>query len=278
MFRFANINYLYLLFILPALIVIYLIVRYFYRKRIVKYTDSEFVDTLMPLRSESRRSLKFIIFLFAIACFIIAIARPQFGSKLEEVKKKGIELIIALDVSRSMLAQDIKPNRLIRAKEAIITLVNRLKNDKIGMIVFAGDAYTQLPITTDYISAKLFLSNINTDIVSKQGTDIASAIKLGEKSFTQDADASKVIIIISDGEDHEGHAAEAAKEATEKGIKVFTIGMGSPNGTPIPNGQGGFLKDRQGNVVISKMDPTTLSNIASAGDGEFYPATTGMTS
>ena len=188
-------------------------------------------------------------------------------------------MIIALDVSRSMLAEDIKPNRLERAKQAITSLINHMQDDKIGMIIFAGDAYTQLPITTDYISAKIFLSNINTEIVSKQGTAITSAINLGAKSFTQDTEASKVIVIISDGENHEGDAVEAARLAAEKGIKIYTIGMGTPKGAPIPIGRGstssgGFLKDRQGEVVISHMDPTMLSKIAAAGNGEFFGAST----
>jgi Ca-activated chloride channel family protein len=206
--------------------------------------------------------------LIALASLIIAAARPQFGSKLEEVKREGIEMIIALDISRSMLAEDIKPNRLERAKQAIVTLINRMQDDKIGMIVFAGDAYTQLPITTDYISAKIFLSNINTEIVSRQGTAIASAIDLGAKSFTQDTEASKVIVVISDGENHEGDAIEAARLAAEKGIKVYTIGMGLTTGAPIP-------LHRQGEVVISRMDPNMLNQIASAGDGEFIAASTG---
>jgi len=227
----------------------------------------------------ARKHLKFVLYLFVLLFLIIALARPQFGSKLEEVKKEGIEMVIALDVSRSMLAEDIKPNRLTRAKQAIVNLVNRMQDDKIGIIVFAGDAYTQLPMTTDYISAKLFLENINTEIVSKQGTAIASAIELGTKSFTQDQEASKVIVIISDGENHEGDAVQAAANAKEKGIKVYTIGMGSAKGAPIPlsrrSSQGGFMKDRQGEVVISKMDAVMLRKIAQEGDGQFFGASTG---
>jgi Ca-activated chloride channel homolog len=279
MFRFANHNFLYLFGIIPVLIVFYIIVRQIQKRNIKRFTEDSFVDTLMPLRSNTRNNLKFIILLFIISSLIIAIARPQFGSKLLNIKRQGIEMIIALDVSRSMMAEDIKPNRLERAKQAIISLINKMQDDKIGMIVFAGDAYTQLPITSDYISAKVFLSNINTDIVSKQGTAIASAIDLGVKSFTQDEKASKVIVIISDGENHEGDAVSAAQQAAEKGIKVYTIGMGSPQGSPIPlhsgMDQGGFLKDRQGAVVITRMDATMLSKIAAAGNGDFYSASTG---
>ncbi len=277
MFRFANTAYLYFLLIMPLLIVLYIVLANLQKRATNRFVNSAFFELLMPLRSPAKSHTKFIIFLFALASLIIAVSRPQFGSKLEEVKREGIEMIIALDVSRSMLAQDIKPNRLERAKQAITSLVNHMQNDKIGMIIFAGDAYTQLPITTDYISAKLFLSNLNTEVVSKQGTAIASAIELGTKSFTQDTEASKVIVVISDGENHEGDAVEAARLAAEKGIKVYTIGMGSTKGAPIPlsgtgSSQPGFLKDRQGEVVISRMDPSMLSKIAAAGNGEFFGA------
>lgn len=279
MFRFANDHYLYLLIALPVIFAFYILFIQFNKHNMGKFTSSMFFNILMPDRSPVRKHLKFSLYLFILFLLIIALARPQFGSRLEEVKREGIEMIIALDVSRSMLAEDIKPNRLERAKHAIINLVNRMQDDKIGMIVFAGDAYTQLPMTTDYISARLFLANINTEIVSKQGTAIASAIELGMKSFTQDQEASKVIVIISDGENHEGDAVQAAIQAKQKGIKVYTIGMGSAKGAPIPlsrrSGQGGFMKDRSGEVIISKMDPSMLRKIAQEGDGEFFRASTG---
>jgi Ca-activated chloride channel family protein len=279
MFRFANSNLLYLFLLIPVLIILYIIVKQIQKRAIQKFTQDIFIDILMPLRSKLRSHFKFILLLIALSSLIIALARPQFGSKLLNIKRQGIEIIIALDVSRSMMAEDIKPNRLERAKQAITTLINRMQDDKIGMIVFAGDAYTQLPITSDYISAKVFLSNINTEIVSKQGTAIATAIDLGVKSFTPNAEASKVIVIISDGENHEGDVVTSAQKAAEKGIKIYTIGMGSPQGAPVPlrsgMSQGGFLKDRQGNVVISRMDPTMLSRIAAAGNGDFFSASTG---
>lgn len=279
MFRFGNSELLYLLLLIPAMVILYIIYVQIQKRALNRFSDPDFFSNLMPLRSTARSHFKFIILILAVTSLIIAIARPQFGSRLEEVKREGIEMIIALDVSRSMLAEDIKPNRLVRAKQAITTLVNRMQSDKIGMIVFAGDAYTQLPITTDYISAKLFLENISPSIVSKQGTAIGSAIELGMKSFTQDVEADKVIVIISDGENHEGDAVKAAEQATEKGIRVYTIGMGSREGTPIPViGPGGrrqgFLKDRSGQIVMSKMDPQMLNQIANAGNGEFYRATT----
>lgn len=279
MFRFANSELLYLLLLIPVFVILYIIYVQVQKRALVRFSEPTFFSSLMPLRSSSRNHIKFILFSLALTSLIIAVARPQFGSKLEEVKREGIEMIIALDVSRSMLAEDIKPNRLTRAKQAINTLVNRMQNDKIGMIVFAGDAYTQLPITTDYISAKLFLDNISPGIVSRQGTAIGSAIELGMKSFTQDTEADKVIVIISDGENHEGDAIKSAEQAAEKGIMVYTIGMGSREGTPIPvSGPGGvrqgFLKDRNGQTVMSKMDPKMLNQIAQAGNGKFYRATT----
>jgi Ca-activated chloride channel homolog len=279
MFRFANSGFLYLYFILPVIVALYILIVQLNKRALSAFTDSTFYDLLMPLRSPFRRNLKFILFLVLISSLIMALARPQFGSKLEEVKREGIEMIIALDVSRSMLAEDIKPNRLERAKQAITALINKMQDDKIGMIVFAGDAYTQLPITTDYISAKMFLANISPEMLSRQGTAIASAIDLGAKSFTQDAKAAKVIVIISDGEDHEGNTVESARRAAEKGVKVYTIGMGSAAGAPVPlshtrGDQGGFMKDKQGEVVISRMDPKMLSEIASAGEGEFFGAST----
>jgi Ca-activated chloride channel family protein len=278
MFRFANSGLLYLLLLVPVLTALYILYARLQKRALQRFTNPAFFKVLMPLRSAPRNHFKFFLLLLALTALVIAIARPQFGSKLEEVKREGIEMIIALDVSRSMLAEDIKPNRLVRAKQAITTLVNRMQNDKIGMIVFAGDAYTQLPITTDYISAKLFLENISPSIVSRQGTAIGSAIELGAKSFTQDSQADKVIVIISDGENHEGDAVKAAEQAAEKGIKVYTIGMGSPEGTPIPViGSGGtrqgFLKDREGQIVMSRMDPKMLNQIAVAGKGEFFKAT-----
>lgn len=228
----------------------------------------------MPLLSFKRGALKFVLILLALLFIILGVAGPQFGSKLQQVKKEGVELIIALDVSNSMLAQDIKPDRLEAAKQAISRMVEKLNNDKIGLIVFAGDAYVQLPITTDYSSAKLFLSGISTDIVPIQGTAIGNAIDLASKSFTPNTEASKAIIVITDGENHQDDAVAAAKAAREKGIYVHTIGMGLPQGGPIPEkgNPGQFMKDGSGNVVISKLDEETLRAIAKAGEGMFVRA------
>ena len=213
--------------------------------------------------------------MLALAFFIVGIARPQFGSKLKTEKREGVELMIALDVSNSMMAEDIQPNRLERAKRAISRLVDRLKDDKIGLIVFAGDAYTQLPITTDYNSAKLFLNSVNTQIVPKQGTAIGAAIDLARKSFTPNGEANKAIIIITDGENHEDDALASAKAALDEGAIVHTIGMGLPSGSPIPvlrNGQTDYLKDRDGNVVVTKLNEQMLEQIAATGGGIYVRA------
>ena len=230
----------------------------------------------MPGFSTQRGWLKVIIFSTAITLIIIGLAGPQFGSKLTEVKRKGIELIIALDVSNSMMSQDIQPSRLERAKQAISRLVDKLSDDRLGLIVFAGDAYVQLPVTNDYISAKMFLSSINPGIVPKQGTAIGSAINLAASSFSPQSETSKVIVVISDGENHEDDAVEAAKRATEQGIFVYAIGIGSPQGSPIPVSQdnpNSFMKDKEGNVVVSKLDEETLSKVAVAGNGRYIRAT-----
>lgn len=275
MFRFANSYILYALFLLPLAILVYVFFVKQYHKAIKRFGNPELLETLMPNRSLPMRHFKFLVYLVALAFLIIAAARPQFGSKLQEMKREGIEIILALDVSNSMRAEDIKPSRLERAKQAILTLLGKLDSDRIGLIVFAGDAYTQIPLTNDYASARMFLANTTTDMVSKQGTAIGSAIELGMKSFSPNDEASKVIVIISDGENHEGDAMAKAREAAEKGISVYTIGMGSADGAPIPDLHGnGFIKDRQGQVVMSKMNAKMLSQIAAEGNGKYYTAST----
>lgn len=275
MFRFGNGEFLWGLLIIPVLTMIFTWSRIARRRALKKFGNEEILSTLMPYTSKGRPILKFIILMLALAFFITGIARPQFGSKLKTVKREGVELIIALDVSNSMMAEDIQPNRLERAKRAISRLVDRLKDDKIGLVVFAGDAYTQLPITTDYNSAKLFLNAVNTQIVPKQGTAIGSAIDLAHKSFTPDGEANKAIIVITDGENHEDDAVSSAKAAVDDGIVVHTIGMGLPSGSPIPvlrNGQTDYLKDRDGNVVVTKLNEQMLEQIAAAGKGIYVRA------
>lgn len=274
MFRFAHPELLYLLLVIPLLIVFYIVMVNKKKKAIAEFGNPELLKPLMPLVSFKRGAWKFVMILIALMFVIIGVAGPQFGSKLQQVKKQGVELMVVLDVSNSMLAQDIKPNRLEKAKMAISRMVEKLSDDKVGMIVFAGDAYVQLPITTDYSSAKLFLSNINTDIVSVQGTAIGAAIDLAAKSFTPETETSKAIIVITDGENHQDDAVAAARVAHEKGITIHTIGMGLEQGAPIPEkgNPGQFMKDGSGNVVVSKLDEQTLQEIAKAGEGMYVRA------
>jgi Ca-activated chloride channel homolog len=275
MFRFENIYMLYALILLPVLVVLFHFIRAKKKKAMAEFGDIELVQSLMPEASQSKPVWKFYLFLSAVVLIIIGLARPQFGSKLQEVKRKGIEIMIALDVSNSMNATDIQPSRLERAKQVVAKLVDRLGDDKIGLIVFAGDAYTQIPITTDYVSAKMFLNNLTTGMVPVQGTAIGKAINLATNSFPPNSDLQKVIIIITDGENHEDDPVEAAKAANEKGILVYTMGMGSPEGAPIPEGAENsmnFKKDKSGNTVISKLDEITLQKTAIAGGGEYIRA------
>lgn len=273
MLHIANPEYLYALILIPVFILIYIISVHLKKKSMDKFGENQVIKGLIPLVSKRRPTFKFILNMFALALIIIAAARPQFGSKLKEVKTKGVEIIIALDVSNSMLAQDIRPNRLRKAKRAIARLLDNLKDDKIGLIVFAGDAYTQVPITSDYTATKMFLSTINTDFVPKQGTAIGEAIHLAMKSYSPDNDKKKVLIIITDGENHEDNPVEAAKEAKEKGILVYTIGMGLSKGAPIPiKGSSDYRKDRSGKVIITKLDEGSLVKIAQAGGGIYIRA------
>lgn len=241
-----------------------------------KLGDPGLVSRLLPEMSGSRPPVKFLIMLTAFSAVIIMLARPQFGSKIEEVKKRGVEVIIALDVSNSMLAEDIQPNRITRAKQAIERLVDNLENDKIGLIVFAGDAYTQIPITTDYISAKMFLSTIGPDMVPRQGTAIGAAINLGMRSFSPGEGKSKAMVIITDGENHEDDPGAAAAEAAKAGVVIHTIGIGSTEGVPVPVYTGGrmdYLKDSDGKIVITKLDEDILKKIAVTTGGNYVRAT-----
>ncbi len=273
MFRFSNPEYLYLLLLIPVIIGLF-----WYSVRKQKQWINSFgiyktILKLMPGHSFNRYWIKFIIATAAYIFIIIALAGPQVGAKLTEVKRKGMEMIIALDVSNSMLAQDIKPNRIERAKQAISQLIDRFNNDRIGLIVFAGDAYIQLPVTNDYASAKLFLSSINPGMVPKQGTAIGRAIELAVNSFSPNANTGKVIALISDGENHTDDPIEAAAMAAENGISIYTIGIGSPEGAPIPLGNNQeFLKDADGKVVITRLDEETLTKIAVTANGKYVRA------
>lgn len=275
LFRFGHQGYLLWLLVVPAIFVLFFTMMALRTIALKKYGDLSLVSSLMPEESKTRIITKFLIYSVAIILIIIGIARPQFGSKLEEVKREGVEIVIALDVSNSMLAEDIKPNRLEKAKRAISSLIAKLSHDKIALLVFAGEAYTQLPMTTDYGAAKMFLNTVNTNFVERQGTAIGAAVDLGIKSFAQQSPASKALIVITDGENHEDDAIEKVKEAVEKGITVHTIGMGLPKGAPIPvynRYQKDFRKDREGNTVISKLNEKMLQDIAIAGEGVYVRA------
>ena len=275
MFRFAHGYYFYLLLLIPLFVAVFILFLVWRRKTLNKFGNRTVLLQLMPEYSNVRIILKFILLLFAYTFLIIAIAGPQTGSKLEEVKRKGIDLMLAVDVSNSMLAEDIKPDRLERAKQSISRLIDQLEGDRIGIVVFAGKAFMQLPITTDYGAAKMFLSTINTNIIPTQGTAIADALVMATSSFGQSKN-NKAIVIITDGEDHQGNVLEQAEEAVKKGINIYTIGMGSPDGAPIPiysgNIQTGYKKDREGTTIISRLDETLLQRMASLGNGIYVRA------
>jgi Ca-activated chloride channel homolog len=275
LFRFANPDYLYLLLLLPVIILLYIINGVRKKRALQRLGDINLVGSLLPELSKTRPAIKVLLQLIAFSAGIIMLARPQFGSKLEDIKKQGVEVIIALDVSNSMLAEDIQPDRLTRAKQAISRLVDNLDNDKIGLIVFAGDAYTQIPVTTDYVSAKMFLSTINPNMVPKQGTAIGAAISLGIRSFSPGETKSKAMIIITDGENHEDDPVATAEEASKAGIVIHTIGIGSVEGVPVPviiNSKKDYLKDVDGNTVITRLDEDILKRIAVSTNGNYVRA------
>lgn len=269
--QFEHTYFLYAFALIPVFILVFVIVNSWKTKTMKRYGELALVQKLIPDVSKTKRNWKFILFNLAFISLIIAIINPQVGTKLEEVKRKGADLMICLDVSNSMKAEDLQPNRLEKAKQAISKLLDKLEGDRIGIIVFGGEAYVQLPITTDYAAAKLFLESINTDMIPTQGTAIGAAIDLSIESFGKDEGKNKAIVIITDGENHEDDAVQAAERASEKGISVHTIGMGSVEGAPIPvykgNVREGFRKDKEGNTVITKLDEKNLLDIASAGNG-----------
>ena len=269
MFRFENPIYLWLLLIIPILIILKIIMWYVQRKKLSRIGNPTLLKELMPDISRFRPWVKFLLLITALSSLILALARPQFGSKISHEKRNGIEAIIALDISNSMLAQDVQPSRLDKSKLMIENLINSFINDKIGLVVFAGEAYVQLPITSDYVSAKMFLSDITPNLISAQGTDIARAIRVSLSSFTQQKGVGKAIILITDGEDNEGGALEAVKEAKEKGVNVFILGVGDSKGAPIPLGNGEYLKDNHGQTVMTALNETMCKEIAQAGSGTY---------
>jgi Ca-activated chloride channel family protein len=274
--RLENINFLYALVLIPIFIAVAIGIKVWRKRVLNELADSNLHASLLPDISRYKPIFKMVLFCLAFFFLIIGLANPQNGSKLEEVKREGVDLVIALDVSNSMRAEDLSPNRLQSAKQAIARLIDNLHDDRIGVVIFAGQAYVQLPVTTDYAAAKLFLDNITTDMIPTQGTAIGTAIDLAVKSFDEKSKNSKAIVVITDGENHEDDAIKAAGAATEKGIAVHTIGMGSPDGAPIPlyqNGhQSGFRKDNSGTTVITRLDENNLQQIAAAGNGAYVRA------
>lgn len=269
MFRFDDIIFLWLLLLIPFLVLIRLIYWHKQKKRLQRLGDVSLLKMLMPDMSRFRPTIKFILLIFALGILILMLARPQMGTKISQEKKVGIETIICMDISNSMKAEDVVPNRLEKSKLLVENLVDHFTNDKVGLVVFAGEAFVQLPITSDYVSAKMFLQDINPSLIATQGTDIAGAINLASHSFSQQQGVGRAIIVITDGEDHEGGALEAAKVASKNDINVFILGIGSSKGAPIPIGNGEYMKDATGHTVLSSLNERMCKEIAKAGNGTY---------
>jgi len=274
MFRFAHPEYLNALYLIPVFVIAFWFISKNRNKLIEKFADKNLLKIILPSYSGIKPWIKYSLILLVFVCLILAAANPQVGTKMQEVKQTGIDVFILLDVSNSMLAEDIKPNRIDKAKYQISNLINKLRGDRIGLIIFAGQAYIQFPLTTDYSAANLFLSAVDVNSVPTQGTAIASALKLALQSFDT-LSTEKVIIAITDGEDHEGDVMAAVEEADSREIKIYTIGLGSSGGVPIPtynrNGQlTGFKKDRQGNTVLTKLEENILKQMADEGNGKYF--------
>lgn len=267
----AQSQYLLLLLIVPLLFVAYALYLRARRKRLARFGNPELVSQLMPDASTGKGWLKVSLLAAAWFFFVLGLARPQLGARLKEHQSQGVEVMIALDVSNSMLAEDYSPNRLERSKLAISRLVDKLQGDRIGLVVFAGEAFVQLPITADYVSAKVFLKSIDTESVPIQGTALSEALMASARSFSTQSERSRAIILITDGEDHEGEAIEAARAIAEQGIRIYCIGVGSPQGKPIPK-NGSLLKDASGEIVVTRLNEEILQEIAGAGNGKYVRA------
>lgn len=269
MLRFEDPIYLYLLLAIPILFLLRVVNWRLRRRKLQALGDYVLLREMMPDVSKYRPAVKFWLLLGAYAILVVMLARPQMGSKISREKRNGIEAIICVDISNSMLAQDVVPSRLDKSKMLVENLIDNFTNDKIGLVVFAGDAFVQLPITSDYVSAKMFLSNIDPSLIATQGTDIARAVDIATKSFTKQENVGRAIIIITDGEDHEGGAKEAAAEARKRGINVFVLGVGDPKGSPIPMANGGYMTDSRGETVMSALNTQMCREIAAAGSGTY---------
>jgi len=276
MFKFEHTIYFYAFAAIPVMLILVMLYFISRKKKLKRLGEANLISNLIPYSSRRKRIIKVILFLLGFSSLIIALCNLQTGSKLTEVKREGADIIVCIDVSNSMLAQDLNPNRLTRAKYALEKMIDGLQGDRLGLVVFAGEAYVQLPITTDYSAAKLFLESIGPGIVPVQGTNIADAIGKASESFSTDEGKNRAIILITDGENHDSEAIQAAEEAGKKGIMISTIGIGSPNGVPIPiveNGvMKGYRKDKEGQTVITKLNANLLKTIASKGNGVFVQA------
>ena len=271
MFRFANIEMLWWLITIPVFVITYIVYTKRKQHQLTEFGDPELMAQLMPDASKSRPIWKFGMLIVALILLIVAAARPQYGQKEKTVKRQGIEVMVALDISNSMLAEDVAPNRLDRAKQMLSKMIDNMVDDKVGLVVFAGDAFTQLPITCDYVSAKMFLNTISPTLIPTQGTAIGAALQTAITSFgAQESEAGRAIILITDGENHEDDAIAAAKKANELGMQVFVIGIGKPEGVPIPKpGTNDYFKDRAGQVVVSRLNEEMCQQIAVAGNGAY---------
>ncbi len=276
MFRFANPHLLWLLWAVPVMIILYLWAAHVRRRRLERFGSPATLEALMPDFSSGRIALKFILFTAAVALLVLAAARPQFGSKLREEKAEGIEMMLVVDVSNSMLAEDFAPNRLERTKYAINKLFEGMRQDRVGLVVFAGEPKVQLPITSDYRMAKAFARRIDPSLVAVQGTAVGKALEQALLSFSGEqaeaGAASRVIVLITDGENHEDDAVEVAKRAAELGVRIYTIGIGTPEGAPIRIG-GDFIRDERGEMVVSKLNEEMLTEIANLTDGLYVRST-----
>ena len=266
--------YFYLLFILPVIVVLFILLQIWKKRTQNKFADSPLLKRLTPSKSHFKSTLKLVLFLLGLSGLTLGLVNPKIGTKLETVKREGVDIVFAVDVSKSMLAEDIAPNRLEKAKRLVSEIINQLASDRIGIIAYAGQAYPQLPITTDYGAAKMFLQNMNTDMLTSQGTAINAAIELATTYYDDEDQTNRVLFIISDGEDHsEGSALDAVEEAVEEGIRIYTIGVGKTKGAPIPIKRKGVVeslkKDNQGEVVITKLNQEILIDIADDGNGEY---------
>lgn len=271
--------YFWLLIVVPVILLLFLGTLFWKRRAQKKFADTDLFKKLSPDRSKFKSVLKIVVFLLALVCLIIALANPKIGTELETIKREGVDIVFAIDVSRSMLAEDIAPNRLEKAKRLVTEIINNLKGDRVGIIGYAGSAFPQVPITTDYATAKMFLQGMNTNMVSSQGTAIKDAIQLANTYYNDESQTNRLLFILSDGEDHRGGLEEIAEKAAQNGIRIFTIGLGTVKGGPIPIKRNGrtlrYLKNNQGETVITKMQPETLKKIARTANGEYiYGAVT----